>query len=127
VTEPVGPVRGQVAGFGRRLVALLIDWLAATGVSLLVFREVAYGSVESSFAVLALFALEVIVLTWLIGGSFGQRLLGLAVVRMDGSPLSLGRAVLRTLLLCLVIPAVVVDSLGRGLHDRAVDSVVIVR
>ena len=107
--------------------ALLIDWLAATGVSLLVFREVAYGSVESSFAVLALFALEVIVLTWLIGGSFGQRLLGLAVVRMDGSPLSLGRAVLRTLLLCLVIPAVVVDSLGRGLHDRAVDSVVIVR
>jgi uncharacterized RDD family membrane protein YckC len=127
VTEPVGPVRGQVAGFGRRLVALLIDWLAATGVSLLVFREVAYGSVESSFAVLALFALEVIVLTWLIGGSFGQRLLGLAVVRMDGSPLSLGRAALRTLLLCLVIPAVVVDSLGRGLHDRAVDSVVIVR
>ena len=30
--------------------------MAATGVSLLVFRDVAYGSVESSFAVLALFA-----------------------------------------------------------------------
>lgn len=127
MSEPVVPAEGQVAGIGRRLLALIIDWLAATGVSLLVFRDVAYGSVESSFAVLALFALEVIVLTWLIGASFGQRLLGLGVVRTDGSRLSLGRAALRTLLLCLVIPAVVMDSLGRGLHDRAVDSVVIVR
>jgi uncharacterized RDD family membrane protein YckC len=127
MTEPVVPVEGHVAGFGRRLVALVIDWLAATGVSLLVFRDVAYGSVESSFAVLALFALEVIVLTWLMGASFGQRLLGLGVVRTDGTRLTLGRAALRTLLLCLVIPAVVVDPLGRGLHDRAVDSVVITR
>jgi hypothetical protein len=39
--------------------------------------------------------------------------------------LSLGRVVLRTLLICLVIPALVLDSDGRGLHDRAVDSVVL--
>jgi uncharacterized RDD family membrane protein YckC len=124
-TAPDAP--GEIAGFGRRLAALGIDWLAAIGVSLLVFRDVAYGSLESSAAILALFALEVIVLTWLIAGSFGQRLLGLAVVRTDGSRLSLGRVALRTFLLCLVIPAVVVDSFGRGLHDRAADSVVIRR
>ncbi len=118
---------GAIAGFGRRLLALVIDWLAATAVSLLVFRDVAYGSLESSVAVLSVFALEVIVLTWLIGASFGQRLLGLAVVRTDGSRLTLGRVALRTVLLCLVIPAVVVDSYGRGLHDRAVDSVVVRR
>jgi hypothetical protein len=33
--------------------------------------------------------------------------------------------VLLTLLLCLVIPAVVMDSDGRGLHDRAVGSIVV--
>ncbi|MBI1349843.1 MAG: RDD family protein [Actinomycetales bacterium] len=125
MSEAVRPAPGEIAGFGRRIIAIVIDWVAAIGVSLLVFRDVAYGSLESSAAILALFALEVIVLTWLIGASFGQRLLGLAVVRTDGSRLSLGRVALRTLLLCLVIPAVVVDSFGRGLHDRAVDSVVI--
>ena len=39
--------------------------------------------------------------------------------------LGLGRAALRTLLICLVIPAVVMDSYGRGLHDRAVGSIVL--
>jgi uncharacterized RDD family membrane protein YckC len=71
------------------------------------------------------FAGEVIVFTWLLMGSFGQRLLGLRVVRVDGGRLSLPRIVLRTLLLCLVIPAVVMDSDGRGLHDRAVGSIVV--
>jgi hypothetical protein len=31
----------------------------------------------------------------------------------------------RTALLCLVIPAIVVDRDGRGLHDRAAASVVV--
>lgn len=123
--EPVPALPGEVAGIGRRLGALAIDWAAAIGVSLLVFRDVEYGSLESSLATLLVFALEVMVLTWLIAASFGQRLLGVSVVRTNGTRLSLGRAVARTLLLCLVIPAVVMDSFGRGLHDRVVDSVVI--
>ncbi len=44
-------------------------------------------------------------------------------MRTDGSRLGLGRVALRTLLICLVIPAVVIDPSGRGLHDRAVGSV----
>jgi uncharacterized RDD family membrane protein YckC len=67
----------------------------------------------------------VIVFTWLLTGSFGQRLLGLRVVRVDGGRLGLPRIVLRTLLLCLVIPAVIWDSHGRGLHDRAAGSIVV--
>jgi uncharacterized RDD family membrane protein YckC len=46
-------------------------------------------------------------------------------VRVDGGRLSLPRIVLRTLLLCLVIPAVIWDSHGRGLHDRAAGSIVV--
>jgi len=116
---------GEVAGFGRRLAAIAVDWLLAIGISLLLFREVSYGSPESSAAILLIFAAEVILLTWLLGSSFGQRLLGIRVLRVDGSRLGLGRAVLRTLLICLVIPAVVIDPSGRGLHDRAVGSVVL--
>jgi uncharacterized RDD family membrane protein YckC len=116
---------GEVAGFGRRLAAIAVDWLLAIGISLLLFREVSYGSQESSAAILLIFAAEVILLTWLLGSSFGQRLLGIRVLRVDGSRLGLGRAVLRTLLICLVIPAVVIDPSGRGLHDRAVGSVVL--
>jgi uncharacterized RDD family membrane protein YckC len=55
--------------------------------------------------------------------SFGQRLLGVSVVGMDGGRLSLWRIVVRTLLICLIIPAVVYVNTGRGLHDRAVGSV----
>jgi uncharacterized RDD family membrane protein YckC len=116
---------GEVSGLGRRLAALCIDWLVAIGISLLLFRDVAYGSLESSVAILLIFAAEVILLTWLTGSSFGQRILGIQVVRLDGTRLDLGRVVLRTVLICLVIPAVVMDSHGRGLHDRAVGSVVV--
>jgi uncharacterized RDD family membrane protein YckC len=116
---------GEVAGFGRRAVAIAIDWAASIGISLLLFPQVSYGSPESSVAVLLIFAAEVILLTWLISSSFGQRIMGLAVLRTDGSRLSLPRVIGRTMLICLVIPAVVIDSYGRGLHDRAVDSVVL--
>jgi uncharacterized RDD family membrane protein YckC len=114
---------GPVAGIGRRFVAIVVDWLASIGISLVVFRGVSYGSPESSAAILLIFAGEVILLTWLTSASFGQRILGITVVRLDGSRLGLARVALRTLLICLVIPAVIYDSDGRGLHDRAVGSV----
>lgn len=121
------PLPGEVAGLGRRLAALVVDWLASLAVALLLFREATYGSAASSLATLGVFATEVIAFTWLMSASFGQRLLGMQVVALDGSRLSLWRIMLRTLLICLVIPAVVYDSDGRGLHDRAVGSVVVRR
>ncbi|MDP1877677.1 MAG: RDD family protein [Actinomycetota bacterium] len=123
--SPPSGMPGVVSGLGRRLGALCLDWLASLVITVLLFRQVAYGSTASSLATLLVFAAEVIVLTWLIGASFGQRILGLTVVRVDGSRLPLWRVALRTLLICLVIPAVVYDSDGRGLHDRAVGSVVL--
>jgi len=116
---------GEVAGLWRRLVALAIDWVACLLIARLVFSGVGYLSDEYSFGVLALFAAEVIVLTALTGSSFGQRIVGIRVVALDGGRLALWRIALRTALICLVIPAVVYDANGRGLHDRAVGSVVI--
>ena len=115
-------VPGQPAGLGRRAGAIIIDWAASSLLSLLIFRGATYGSPESSFGILGIFALEVIVLTWLTTASFGQRILGICVLTVYGGRLSLWRVALRTLLICLVIPAVVYDSDGRGLHDRIVGS-----
>ena len=116
---------GQPGGVGRRLGALAIDWFASLVIAVLVFPEFRYGSVESTMATLGVFAFEVMVFTWLIAGSFGQRILGLVVVRMNGQRLAFWRVAVRTILLCLVIPAVVFDQYGRGLHDRAAGSICI--
>lgn len=121
----ISPSSAPVASLLRRFAALCIDWLLSLGIVLLLFRQMAYGSTESSLLTLAVFAVEVILLTWLIASSFGQRVLGLVVLRTDGRRLGLWRVALRTLLICLVIPAVIYDSDGRGLHDRAVDSIVL--
>lgn len=118
---------GEPAGFGRRLVAILIDWFAALGVVLVVLGPGRYLSTDFSLIHFAVFAGEIIVFTWLISASFGQRLMRIVVVRLDGGRLGLWRAAVRTALICLVIPAVVYDSDGRGLHDRAVGSIVIRR
>lgn len=116
-----------MSGLGRRVVALLIDWFASMGVVLLLAGSGALGTSTGSLAVLGVFVAEVVIFTWLIGSSFGQRILRLRVVRVDGRPLGLWRIILRTLLICLVLPPLVMDSFGRGLHDRAVGSAVILR
>lgn len=113
------------AGFGRRLAALSIDWFASLGVAILVFRQFAYGSGDSMIATLVVFYLEIVVFTFLISASFGQKILGLQVVNLQGGRLALWRIALRTFLIVLVIPALVLDSDGRGLHDRLVGSQVV--
>ena len=117
---------GSLAGLGRRLAALAVDWFAAILVTGLVGRgHLRYGTPTFSLATLGVFALEVFVLTWLAGGSFGQQLVGLRVVALDGRRLPAWRALVRTVLLCLAVPPLVWDRDGRGLHDRAVDTAVL--
>jgi len=119
---------GSVAGFGRRVAAIVLDWLACLLLVRLFLPRIEYGTPDSSLVTLGFFLAELTLFTWLVGASFGQRLLGLAVVRLDGG----GRlgpfgALLRSLAICLVIPAVVWDRDGRGLHDRSVGTVVVRR
>jgi uncharacterized RDD family membrane protein YckC len=118
---------GSVAGFGARLLALCVDWAACLLVVRLLFPERAYGSAPYASATLAVFAVEVALLTWLGGASFGQRLRRLGVARLDGAPVGLWRALVRTALILVVVPALVTDRDGRGLHDRAAGTVVLRR
>jgi uncharacterized RDD family membrane protein YckC len=67
----------------------------------------------------------VLVLTTFLGASAGQFLRGLRVVRLDGRPPGLLRSVLRTALLLLLIPAVIWDRDGRGLHDKVAGTLLV--
>ena len=109
--------RGRIAGFGARLVAFLIDAALCAALAWGVTRDQAWTT--------PIFGLEVLVLTALVGASAGQRVRGLQVVRLDGQPIGVARAALRTVLLLLLIPALIWDRDGRGLHDRAAGTAVL--
>ncbi len=107
---------GSIARPGRRLGALAVDW----GLSLLI----AYGLITQSYneaaqiwAPLIMFALMVLTVGT-VGFTPGKRLLGLRVLALDTGRVSPWRAVLRTVLLFLAIPALIWDRDGRGLHAR---------
>ena len=116
---------GSVAGVGRRFAAIFIDWVACAIIALLIFPQFAYGSEQSGFATLGVFFVVKTVFTVLGGASFGQRLLGVRVISLSRSFVTPWRAALRTLLICLVIPAVIWDRDGRGLHDRAAGTAIV--
>jgi len=62
----------------------------------------------------------------LFGQTPGMRLLGLRLAHpRPGARLAPWRAVVRTALLGLLVPALLVDSDGRGLHDRLTGTAVV--
>jgi uncharacterized RDD family membrane protein YckC len=112
---------GSVAGFGRRFVALLIDWIVCVLIASALTRHAAFDGrdpVNPAWPVLVL-AVEYIVLLGTVGTTLGMRLLGIGVRRLDGGRVAWLWVIVRTLLLILVIPAVVYDRDQRGLHDKA--------
>lgn len=109
---------GSIARPGRRIGALLIDWTAS------VILSVAFFDYDP-FATLLIFAVVQILFIPTAGGSPGHRILGMRLVRLGGGWVGLWRPIVRTLLLIVVIPAVVWDPDQRGLHDKAVGTVLI--
>jgi len=78
-----------------------------------------------NWSLLAWFLIGVIPVSF-FGFSPGMYLVGVRVARLDGAVMvGVPRAVLRTLLVAAVIPAVVWDADNRGLHDKLVGTVVL--
>ena len=120
---------GSIAQLGRRVGALLIDWVSATliATAFLGYRTFALPdeSVASTFAPMAVFVLLQVIFIPTIGGSPGHRILGLRLIRVDRSWVGLWRPIVRSLLLAVVIPAVIWDHDNRGLHDKAAGTVLV--
>ena len=116
----------SVAGWGRRIAALFVDWVASLLVASLLDTWAGLAN-TNGWLTLVVFLVEATIFTALAGGSFGQLALRLAVVRLDGRPVNVLQALIRTFLICLVIPPLVFNRDNRGLHDLAVGTITVVR
>lgn len=115
---------------GRRIIGIGIDWLLCMIIAAAFFpasNAAGLSTIERVFlagdplATLGIWMVQHLILVATLGTTVGHRITGLRVVRDDGTPfVGIFRALGRTILIALVIPAVVWDHEGRGLHDRAV-------
>ena len=103
----------------KRILALIFDWGAAILVVQVIPNGPDYGTQSNSLLTLIVFATEVTLFTWMMGSSFGQRIVGLRVIDFysDSNP-TFVQSLFRTLLIVVLIPPLLADSEGRGLHDR---------
>lgn len=106
----------QYASWGRRIGALLIDWIASALVVVAISRDL-YSSNVGGFYVMGVFWLQSAIGVALAGASFGQWMLGIRVLDVQGRPVTLLKALLRQALICALVPPLVFQPDGRGLHD----------
>ncbi|WP_393084124.1 RDD family protein [Streptomyces sp. LN704] len=107
---------GSIARPGRRLGALAVDWALCMVIAYGLLTD-GYGQATGNWALLVFFALGVLTVGT-VGFTPGKRLFGLRIVPEGGGRLNPLRALLRTALLCVAVPALIWDRDGRGLHDR---------
>jgi uncharacterized RDD family membrane protein YckC len=130
-TEPLAPrgVRlglpadgaGSIATLGRRARAFAVDAIGSALVAGIFTRPNPPGDWS-----LLVFCLVYVGFIGAFGQSPGMRLMRLRVIRLpSGHPIGLIGAVVRTLLLVLLVPALITDRDGRGLHDKAAQAAVI--
>src|SRR3954454_438399 len=117
---------GSLATPGIRVVAFVIDAIVANLLAGLPYLfGVRYGPGERGYAVYAAFLIMEFVLVSTAGATIGKQLCRIRVVRTDGGRLAWPWVLARTLLLGFLIPAVVWDRDGRGLHDKAAGAITI--
>lgn len=104
-----------------RLVALLIDGVLA---SLIAYAFTAPAA-PLNWSLVPWFVITVVTVAF-FGVTPGMWALGIRVARIDGATM-VGpiRAIPRTVMVGVIIPALITDRDGRGLHDRAVGTIVV--
>lgn len=118
---PNGP--GSLAPWGRRILALFIDWGLASLISWTWFNF-------NPWVTLGVFVLMHVALTGFLGVTIGKRLVRIQVVRLQpNAPASIPGplwALVRTLLLLLILPVIVISPDGRSAHDRIAGTVQVI-
>lgn len=143
VTGPMPPSASTLpyptASWGRRILALFVDWIASSLVAsaFLGVRALPFGALvagvdpkgSDNLWILLVFVVETTVLTTLTGGSFGKLATRLRTVRtarlgadgqgQDPRPLDPLRSLARQIMVAVLVPPLVFRHDGRGLHDLA--------
>lgn len=125
---------GSLPSLALRAGALLLDWvlsyvLVLGTVSLFQPQLLSTGEYASvgAWATPIVFAAVGIVCVALFAQTPGQAVAGIGVARVDhpAERVGLWRSVLRIVLILFLLPALVQDEDGRGLHDRGTGTAVI--
>ena len=97
--------RGSLASWRARVAALVLDWAACMLIAVGFFGSgLLTGGGWRSWMILATFFVESTLLSAVAGGSFGQLVCRIAVIRLDRAPLGPVRAVTRAALVSLALP-----------------------
>lgn len=124
---------GSLAPLGVRIGALIVDWLLAYAVVGLV---VTMGGPQllggdslagvSSWAVPVVWGAAGVICVWLFAQTPGQALVGIGTARIDAEErVGAGRAFVRVLFIFFLLPPLIQDEDGRGMHDRATGTALI--
>ncbi|MEU5434719.1 RDD family protein [Streptomyces sp. NPDC020719] len=107
---------GAIAPLGRRFGAIFIDW---TLCALIAYGLIAHRDIHltNNWALVVFLVLSVLTVGT-VGFTPGKRIMGLRLIAEGGGRLGFLRSTLRSVLLCLALPALIWDRDGRGLHDR---------
>jgi|SRR5689334_5069520 len=116
---------GSVAGFGRRLTALTIDWFIGYGIAAMFATPDPAVNPWFGWLVLGVWFVLTAVPVAVFGASAGMMALGIRVLPVGRPAVGPGQVLLRTALIAVVVPPLVRDVDGRGWHDRAARTVVV--
>jgi hypothetical protein len=116
---------GSVTGWARRFAAIFVDGLVATATVRLLFPTLQPSGGPYTLAVITTFVVQVALLSTLLQASFGQLVVGIRLVPVDGPRRWPLRMAARTVLVALVLPALLYDRDRRGLPDHVAKSVLV--
>jgi len=119
------------AGFWRRLVAVIIDGVilgAITGVLMAIF-----GAQQAASWLGSIIGIIYVIGFWTWRGQTpGKMVMGIKIIKTDGSPIGIGRAILRyvgylvsTIIICIGYLMIAWDSKKQGLHDKIAGTYVV--
>jgi uncharacterized RDD family membrane protein YckC len=116
-----------LAGWGKRIAALFVDWIIANVVATLILGGTAPWNATGGQIWIPVVCWAVLV--WLAtaysGASLGQHILRLRVIRLDRRPVGAKASAIRTVLIALIIPPLILDLDGRGFHDLTAGTAVV--
>ncbi|WAL95101.1 RDD family protein [Streptomyces sp. Je 1-369] len=112
---------GSIARPGRRMGGIAVDW----GLCMVIAYGLFAGGDQQAMGnwALGIFFVMSVLTIGTVGCTPGKALFRLRVISESGGRLAPGWVLVRSILLCLVIPALIWDRDGRGLHDRLSRSV----
>lgn len=124
---------GSMAPLGVRFGALVVDWLLAYALVAVIVSVGGPGvlggdslAAVSSWAVPLVWGVIGVICVWLFAQTPGQAVLGIGTARVDAEE-SVGfvRALVRVVFIFFLLPPLIQDEDGRGMHDRATGTALI--